>query len=192
MTQLYENVITPQIAANLIDTAKSSNDEWQKLLIGVKKDNLNKTFLSSNPIDWDAGSFLHNAYFKELRAEEPSCEKLHGHLQQYLAPIVKIKPSLAISYSFYKWGPGGELQMHNDDNYSFSATLFLNDNWHMDWGGFLIWLTNDNKEQVVKPTFGRLVIFENEERHLVTPISKVAETERLSIQIRGIKLESFL
>ena len=80
--------------------------------------------------------------------------------------------------------------MHDDRRYSFSATLYLNEEWQHDWGGYLFWLKNDDTEHVICPKLGRLAIFENSERHLVTPISMTAPINRLTVQIRGIKPEN--
>lgn len=175
---LHDNALPPQEVTNLVNTIQSSSDGWQSLFIGNKEDN------PSSLGDWDTGTPLQNVYFKNFWSET-----LHQCLEPYLSPIVKIKPTATITYTFYRWGIGGQVVMHDDANYSFSATLYLNTDWHVDWGGYLIWFTNNKQEQVVKPKYNRLVIFDNEESHLVTPITQLAQTERLTVQIRGIKLD---
>lgn len=166
---LHDNVLPPQEVNNLVNTIQSSSDGWQSLFLG-NKDN--------------TGTLLKNVYFKEFWSET-----LHQYLEPYLSPIIKTKPTVTITYTFYRWGIGGEIFIHDDTTYSFSATLYLNRDWHVNWGGYLIWFTNDEQEQVVKPEYNRLVVFDNEESHLVTPITQLAQTERLTVQIRGIKVD---
>tara|TARA_B100000470_G_scaffold72642_1_gene55500 strand:- start:2113 stop:2634 length:522 start_codon:yes stop_codon:yes gene_type:complete len=166
MTLLYENVLTPQTAIDILDDMHAPNDDWRQVKWGTAPSIIELQGIWNRDI-W--------------------CQQLHADLEQYLAPIVQIKPTFTITYTFYKWEPLSHLIMHDDIKYSFSATLYLNTVWNIDWGGFLVWLDNDNKEHVVKPQFGRLVIFDNCERHLITPISESAVDNRLTIQIRGIK-----
>lgn len=179
---VYDNVITRDFAKELIKDMESLPvAEWESVLLQKQdeKDGNNAESIGNN------SHSQKNVYFRPLFNE-----KLHGCLEKYLSPIVQKNATKNITYSFYMWKTGSFLTMHDDWGYSFSATLYLNEYWPHDWGGYLFYLTKDNEPNVICPEVGRLAILDEQERHLVTPVTDVAESDRLAIQIRGIKKEN--
>ena len=58
---------------------------------------------------------------------------------------------------FYIWTKGSHIPMHNDSNYEYGCTIYLNKYWDIDWGGLYIWKEGD-KLNIEKPEFNKLII----------------------------------
>ena len=84
---------------------------------------------------------------------------------------------------YYIWQPQSGISWHNDyeSNRLFGATLYLNEQWHPDNGGWFIW-KDDNGYHTILPKQKVLVVNDNYEYHCVTP---VALGFRCTIQIWG-------
>lgn len=57
----------------------------------------------------------------------------------------------------YLWHKLSYIPFHTDGQYSMASTVYLNNNWNRDHGGFFIYEKN-NKYEVVKPEFNKAVI----------------------------------
>ena len=86
-------------------------------------------------------------------------------------------------FQYYIWQPQSGISWHNDyeSNRLFGATLYLNEQWHPDNGGWFIW-KDDNGYHTILPKQKVLVVNDNYEYHCVTP---VALGFRCTIQIWG-------
>jgi Rps23 Pro-64 3,4-dihydroxylase Tpa1-like proline 4-hydroxylase len=83
---------------------------------------------------------------------------------------------------FYIWTRGSNIPMHNDSNYEYGCTIYLNKNWDIDWGGLYIW-QEDNKLNIEKPEFNKLIINKGNTRHGTTLLNYNIPEERLTLQI---------
>ena len=83
---------------------------------------------------------------------------------------------------FYIWTRGSYIPMHNDSNYEYGCTIYLNKHWEIDWGGLYIWKDND-KLNIEKPEFNKLIINKNNTRHGTTLLNYNVPEERLTLQI---------
>jgi len=83
---------------------------------------------------------------------------------------------------FYIWTRGSNIPMHNDSNYEYGCTIYLNKNWDIDWGGLYIW-QEDNKLNIEKPEFNKLIINKGNTRHGTTLLNYDIPEERLTLQI---------
>ena len=102
----------------------------------------------------------------KLRDHFPVCKKIHYH--------------------YYLWKKHSGINWHDDGNWKFGATLYLND-WKKEWGGLFLW--EDNGLHVMCPQKGMLVVNTEIKYHCVTPVSTSAPYDRRSIQIFGIDKE---
>jgi Rps23 Pro-64 3,4-dihydroxylase Tpa1-like proline 4-hydroxylase len=57
----------------------------------------------------------------------------------------------------YLWHKLSYIPFHLDGQYSMASTVYLNNNWNRDHGGFFIY-EKDNKYEVIKPEFNKAVI----------------------------------
>ena len=83
---------------------------------------------------------------------------------------------------FYIWTRGSYIPMHNDSNYEYGCTIYLNKHWEIDWGGLYIWKDND-KLNIEKPEFNKLIINKGNTKHGTTLLNYNVPEERLTLQI---------
>mgnify|MGYP001223210742 FL=1 len=89
-----------------------------------------------------------------------------------------------ISTRYYMWQPNSGISIHNDGDYRFGATIYLNPEWHPNCGGWFIWRDkNINEWKVILPTENTMVINIDKEEHLVTPVAP--DKFRITVQIWG-------
>ena len=90
------------------------------------------------------------------------------------------------SASYYLWQPMSGISIHNDDKYAFSATIYLNNNWKPNYGGWFIWKDKTAGEwKTILPKENLMVVNLDNEDHLVTIIPPEHGLLRKTIQIRG-------
>ena len=85
---------------------------------------------------------------------------------------------------YYIWQPQSAISWHNDEatDRLFGATLYLNEVWHPDNGGWFIWEDDDGYHTIL-PKKKFLVINNNYQNHCVTPVSL---DFRCTIQMWGL------
>lgn len=84
----------------------------------------------------------------------------------------------------YVWLENSSISMHDDRGYKFGATLYLNDEWNMSYGGIFIYEDGDEYKAVC-PEKNMLVVNTNQTRHMVTAVSPIAPEHRYTVQIWG-------
>lgn len=85
---------------------------------------------------------------------------------------------------YYIWKKHSGISGHTDENYRFGATVYLNYDWNIDYGGILVYLDEDGL-RAHAPTFNTMVVNDSHQWHLVTPVSPLAAQNRITIQIWG-------
>lgn len=88
---------------------------------------------------------------------------------------------------FYIWTYNSGIPSHDDGHNKAAATLYLNENWSVDYGGIFIWedeSLDGEKHRCVCPKKKTMVVNDKHEFHLVTPVSQDAPEYRYTIQIR--------
>jgi Rps23 Pro-64 3,4-dihydroxylase Tpa1-like proline 4-hydroxylase len=99
-----------------------------------------------------------------------------------------LPPYNEICVQIYLWPEGSNISWHDDgsDQKLAAATIYLNIDWHPDFGGLFVWEDADTKEmRVLCPKYNSMVINDRREMHLVTPVTSAAPLPRLSLQIWG-------
>ena len=93
-----------------------------------------------------------------------------------------------ISTRYYMWQPNSGISIHNDGDYRFGATIYLNETWHPNSGGWFIWEDKDTREwNTILPTKNTMVLNTSKEKHLVTSVAPDGFAIRVTIQIWGLK-----
>ena len=102
--------------------------------------------------------------------------------------IKKYFPENVNKYSvqFYIWTYGAGIPFHDDGHVDTGATIYLNENWSLDYGGIFIWQDKKNIDNYncLCPTKKTMIINDNTEMHLVTPVLFDSPDFRYTIQIR--------
>ena len=90
----------------------------------------------------------------------------------------------------YVWTKNSGISLHNDDD-RLGVTIYMNQTWDMDYGGIFLWQPkNESEFKVIVPEFNAMVVNDEDERHMVTPISPLVDQFRITIQIWGQKADA--
>ena len=87
---------------------------------------------------------------------------------------------------YFQWKPSAGISMHSDHLFKFVATLYLNREWEVDYGGIFLWQDLDNELRAQCPEYNAIMIDTDTLNHCVTPVTYAAPENRLTIQILGI------
>lgn len=91
-----------------------------------------------------------------------------------------------VKLQYCAWQPYSGLSVHDDFNHKLGATIYLNENWNPNYGGFFLWKDKNNPEEIynaVCPTKNMMVVNDDHEQHLVTPVSPLSTDIRATIQL---------
>lgn len=94
-----------------------------------------------------------------------------------------------IMCQFYIWQPNSGIAIHDDEHHVFGATIYLNDTWHPNAGGWFIWADQGTERsgiyKAILPEPNVMVVNDASEPHLVTSVSPDTPEFRYTIQIWG-------
>ena len=86
------------------------------------------------------------------------------------------------NFCLHLWPNLSYITWHNDNHVKAALTLYLNENWNDNWGGFLMYLdTTDTTIKAIKPEKNMGLLQENSVSHSVTTINIGADM-RISLQ----------
>jgi hypothetical protein len=86
------------------------------------------------------------------------------------------------NFCLHLWPNLSYITWHNDNHVKAALTLYLNENWNANWGGFLMYLdTTDTTIKAIKPEKNMGLLQENSVSHSVTTINIGADM-RISLQ----------
>ena len=144
---------------------------------------LSKNEWSSSVIIWEPG--LREGIVGSTIAAMTS-EEIHNDIVKELAPHLPPFPD-GLMTQYYIWQPHSGIAMHDDRGRRFGATIYLNETWHPNSGGWFIWEDKDTREwNTVLPTKNMMVLNSSKEKHLVTSIAPDGVAIRVTIQIWGL------
>ena len=108
-------------------------------------------------------------------------ELIHEEIRPYLPEHETIR------CNFHLWQPLSGIAEHNDGHRNFGATIYLNEEWPPNAGGWFIWEDEETKQSGIHkaliPTRNMMVLNDNHEKHWVTSIAATPPDNRCSIQI---------
>jgi len=91
---------------------------------------------------------------------------------------------------YYVWQPHSGISIHHDKDYIFGGTIYLNEKWSSNSGGWFIWEDAKTSETGVYksllPTKNVMVLNDEHEPHLVTSVSSGCSENRYTIQLWGL------
>lgn len=159
--------------SNFLDTSFINN-----LISNIVKESQEYKPIWKSNINWGEnivkGSSLVLAY-------ELNEEYLH-YIKSKFVELDKKFENKEIVGHLYIWTRGSHIPLHNDSNYDYGCTIYLNKNWNIDWGGLYLWL-DDDKVNVEVPEFNKVIINQGNIRHGTTLLNYNAPEERLTLQI---------
>jgi len=86
-----------------------------------------------------------------------------------LEEVMEIKNP--VTFMIYYWPVGSYIPWHNDAHATWTATLYCNKIWDMDWGGLFLYKEED-KILAEVPEWNKLIIQTDKAWHSTTPITK--------------------
>ena len=89
-------------------------------------------------------------------------------------------PYFVDSFCLHVWSPLSYITWHDDSHTKAALTLYLNETWDENWGGYLMYKEN-SEIKAIKPERNLGVLQENGVEHSVTTIN-VGANVRLSLQ----------
>lgn len=143
---------------------------------------LHKEVWSVSLLAWDKnvhvglkGSCVTSSLEKNLH------KKLEKEVKNFLPPYKKM------TSQYNLWNHLSGVSKHNDSKSSFGATLYLNESWELNYGGLFVWIEDDKNDihNVICPQKNMMILNDNYEYHMVTPVNFDIPEPRCSIQIWG-------
>ena len=86
-----------------------------------------------------------------------------------------------ITISWYGWIRGSYIPWHSDGHTKLAATIYLNEHWDADWGGWFAY-EEDDEIKCIKPKHNRMTMVLPPTRHTVFTVSPIAPI-RETVQI---------
>jgi hypothetical protein len=163
MVTLYENILSEDLYVEVLEYVKilmkekseyftTSTLVWEKGLIG-----------NSTPIVRYNFGIEDGEIFKKIKNE------IENNISYFVDTFcLHIWPNL----SYINW--------HDDNLVPAALTVYLNEKWHMDWGGYLMY-KEDNEIKAIRPKKNLGILQENKVEHTVTTINTGADL-RMSLQ----------
>jgi Rps23 Pro-64 3,4-dihydroxylase Tpa1-like proline 4-hydroxylase len=118
-------------------------------------------------------------------------------LQDDIEIYTKIKKEIEKNISYYVstctihvLPHSSYITWHNDSHHDAALTIYLNDNWNENWGGFLMY-EDDDIIKAIKPEKNLAVLQENHVNHCVTTVN-IGANYRISLQLFLDKKKSIL
>ena len=157
-----------------------SDDLHQKCVEEIDS-NLKKQVWGSSALNWNPQ--LLEGLSGSCMATGPS-DDLKTELEEWLKP--QLPPYSELVIQLYVWQPNSGIAIHNDGGHNFGATVYLNEVWHPNAGGWFIWKDKETEEwKTILPEKNLMVVNDTREYHLVTSLSSFASPFRLTLQIWG-------
>lgn len=144
----------------------------------------NERCWSSSLVMWseEIHAGIKGSCMSSLASKELS-EKIETDIKSFLPKTYK---SLYIQFHVFQYYAG--VAVHDDGDRKFGATIYLNKHWDANWGGIFLWKENEDDEVLkgILPKQNMMVLNDERQMHLVTPISPDCKEPRCSIQIWGM------
>tara|TARA_B100000287_G_scaffold429619_1_gene483303 strand:- start:686 stop:1198 length:513 start_codon:yes stop_codon:yes gene_type:complete len=95
-----------------------------------------------------------------------------------------------ISILYQVWLPNSGIAIHDDSNHEWAATIYLNQKWPLNSGGWFLWQDSKDSDywRAVSPTRNMMVINDKHENHCVTSVAPTVTEPRISLQIWSNKM----
>ena len=166
--KLIQNALTSELFAETVSTINSHSNEfcWKP----------NRFFWPEDLMDGMYGSVV------VALAPEEYNQKLIEDLEGVIPEFDELE------CLFCCFDRGSGIGVHSDnDQYKWTGTIYLNADWNINYGGAFTWKPKDADYnfmwRTAIPEQNLLVINDENEEHMVTPVSPYAKEERFTVQI---------
>lgn len=94
-----------------------------------------------------------------------------------------LKPERVI-INMYNHGDSSWLHKDGDEDYHWTAILFMNEYWDVNWGGDFVLVKDNEVYKCTAPTPGKFVLFKGNILHGARPVSREAQFPRIGLAIQ--------
>jgi hypothetical protein len=108
-----------------------------------------------------------------LRLEGPIRDMIENNLKKYLEPGEQFQ-----YIQYYEWNQLSQINWHSDYGKKAAITVYLNEIWNPNDGGFFCWQENNEKAHMIIPQFNTGVVVRGNPPHHVSLISPLAPVRR--------------
>lgn len=96
-----------------------------------------------------------------------------------------LKPQRVL-LNVYNHGDSSWLHTDSEESNGWTALLFLNEYWDINWGGDFVLVKNNEIYKAFAPTPGKFLLFQGNILHGARPVSREAEFPRMALAIQCI------
>jgi hypothetical protein len=149
-------------------------------------DSIFKTvFNSENESRWSINKHFWEDGIKNKSPGIVSIFRIEGPLRALIEKVLKkyLEPGEMFQYiQYYEWNPLSQISWHSDSGKKAAITVYLNDTWDPNDGGFFCWQESAEKAHFLVPQFNTAVIARGNPPHHVSLIGPYAPV-RKTLQI---------
>lgn len=149
-------------------------DEIQTFIYKTTK--TTQPYLGRTNMCWNDGIVGHSA--PVIIIDLPPDDELCNRIKQVIRGKVNKEPSHIM---FYIWTVLSYIPWHNDNHANGALTVYLNEYWDDNWGGYFMYKNNQDQITALKPETNLGVLQMGELKHCVSTININAEY-RLTLQ----------
>ncbi len=122
--------------------------------------------------------FRHWAAYPELAGEVRNMWDCINH--SFKEDGFNLKPERVIA-NLFNHGDSSWLHKDCDEDTAWTAILYLNDFWDLNWGGHTILVEDNEIVKAFAPTPGKFILFKSNMLHGAQPVSREAPYPRLGL-----------
>ena len=154
---------------------------------------LNNIFSIENESKWSINKHFWKDDIKNKSPGTVSIFRIEGKLREFIEDILKkyLEPDEIFQFiQYYEWNPMSQINWHNDSNKKAAITIYLNETWDPNDGGFFCWQENAEKAHLIVPEFNSAVIVRGNPPHhvsLINPFAPVRKTLQIWITSKSVK-----
>lgn len=142
-------------------------------------------FKTENEIKWSINKHFWSDGIQNKSLGTVSIFRIEGYLREMIENVIRkyLEPGEKIDYiQYYEWNPLSQINWHSDTHKKGAITIYLNEYWDPNDGGFFCWQENSEKGHFLVPQFNSAVIVRGNPPHHVSLISPFAPV-RKTLQI---------
>lgn len=113
--------------------------------------------------------------------------RIDGHLREMIEKVLSkfLKPGETFQFiQYYEWNQMSQINWHSDSGKKAAITVYLNEEWDPNWGGFFCWQETSGNAHLIVPKFNTAVIARDNPPHhvsLISPYAPIRKTLQICI-----------
>jgi hypothetical protein len=142
-------------------------------------------FSSQNESKWSINKHFWEDGIQNKSLGTVSIFRIEGPLRSIIEKVLQkhLLPGEVFQYiQYYEWNQMSQINWHSDSGKKAAITVYLNQEWDPNWGGFFCWQEKDKKAHLLVPKFNSAVVVRENPPHHVSLISPYAPV-RKTLQI---------